>query len=380
MRSASAQVESPGSILSRDPGYLEGDGVPGMVSVVVPTHNRAGIVGAAIESVLAQTHQNVEVIVVDDGSTDDTRSVVERYGPRVRYLYQPNGGVSSARNFGFANARGEFIALLDSDDEFLPWKLEAQVRLLQAHPDVGMVWTDMTAVSPDGRVLEQRHLRTFYDAHALARIEQVLEGTGALEGIWAEAPADVATAPTSKGDLFSSMLLGNLVHTSTVVLRRDRLRAVGGFDTSLRHSGEDYEFHLRTCSHGVVAFIDAPSLLYRVGAADQLTAPAYNIYIARNNLTTVLRWLELGRGRIKLPKSRLERRLADSFRWVGEAELRRGDRRAARTHLWLSLRHAPRDTRTAMLLLFATLPGDALSTARTLKRALSRGRGFLLPA
>ncbi len=380
MQSASANIESPASSPAPDSGYLEGDGVPGMVSVVVPTHNRARIVGAAIESVLAQSYQNVEVIVVDDGSTDDTRSVVERYGPRVRYLYQTNGGVSSARNLGFANARGEFIALLDSDDEFLPWKLEAQVRLLQAHPDVGMVWTDMTAVSPDGRVLEQRHLRTFYDAHALARIEQVLEATRALEGIWAEAPADVATAPTYKGDLFSSMLLGNLVHTSTVVLRRDRLRVVGGFDTSLRHSGEDYEFHLRTCSHGVVAFIDAPTLLYRVGAGDQLTAPAYNIYIARNNLTTVLRWLELGRGRINLPKYRLQRRLADSFRWVGEAELRRGDRRAARTHLWTSLRHAPRDTRTAMLLVFAALPGDALSTARTFKRALSRGRGFLMPA
>jgi glycosyltransferase involved in cell wall biosynthesis len=368
MQSASAHIESPGSFLAPDSSYLEGDGVPGMVSVVVPTHNRARIVGAAIQSVLAQTYQNVEVIVVDDGSTDDTRSVVERYGPRVRYLYQPNSGVSSARNLGFANARGEFIALLDSDDEFLPWKLEAQVRLLQAHPDVGMVWTDMTAVNPDGHVVEQRHLRTFYGAHALARIERVLEGTRALQGIWAEAPNDVATAPTYKGDLFSSMLLGNLVHTSTVVLRRDRLRIVGGFDTSLAHSGEDYEFHLRTCSHGVVAFIDAPTLLYRVGAADQLTATAYNIYIARNNLTTVLRWLELGRERINLPNYRLQRRLADSFRWVGEAEMQRGDRRAARTYLWRSLRHAPRDTRTAMLLMFAALPLAALRTARAVKR------------
>ena len=372
MRSASAHIESPGAFLAPDPAYLDGDGVPGMVSIVVPTHDRARIVGAAIKSVLAQTYQNVEVIVVDDGSTDDTRSVVERCGPRVRYLYQPNSGVSSARNLGFANARGEFIALLDSDDEFFPWKLEAQVRLLQAHPDVGMVWTDMTAVSADGRVIEQRYLRTFYGAHALARIEQVLEGTGALEGIWVEAPADVATAPTYKGDLFSSMLLGNLVHTSTVVLRRDRLRMGGGFDTSLTHSGEDYEFHLRTCSHGAVAFIDAPSLLYRVGAADQLTAPAYNIYIARNNLTTVLRWLELGRGRINLPEYRLQRRLAVSFRWVGEAELERGDRRAARTHLMRSLRHAPRDTRTAMLLIFAALPPAALRTARAVKRGYRR--------
>lgn len=339
-----------------------------MVSVIVPTHNRAQIVGAAIQSVLAQTHQNVEVIVVDDGSTDDTRSAVEHYGSRVRYVYQPNGGVSSARNLGFANARGEFIALLDSDDEFLSWKLEAQVRFLKAHPDVGMVWTDMSAVGPDGVVLQERYLRTFYGAHALADIERVLDSTGALKTVWANAPTDVASAPTYKGDLFSSMLLGNLVHTSTVVIRRNRLRVAGGFDTGLKHSGEDYEFHLRTCSHGPVAFVDTPSLLYRVGAADQLTAPRYAIHIARNNLTTVLRWLELGRGRINLSQGQLQQRLADSFRWVGEAELERGDRRAARAYLVRSLRHAPRDLRTAKALVFAVLPAVVRRGARTAKR------------
>ncbi len=368
MKPANAHSEPPGSLVARDPSYLAGDGVPGMVSVVIPTHNRARIIGAAIASVLRGSHQKLEVVVVDDGSTDDTRSVVERYGPRVRYLYQPNAGVSAARNLGFANARGEFIALLDSDDAFLPWKLEAQVRLLKTNPEVGMVWTDMTAITPDGSIVEERHLRTFYDAHAIACIEQVLEGPRALEKIWPDAPSDVAATPTYKGDLFSSMLLGNLVHTSTVLLRRDRLRMVGGFDTGLIHSGEDYEFHLRTCSYGPVAFIDAPSLLYRVGAADQLTAPRYAIYIARNNLTTVLRWFELGHGRISLPKHRIRQRLADSFRWVGEAELERGDRRAARRYLWRSVLHAPRDTRAAIRLVFAALPPAALHTARAVKR------------
>ena len=368
MKSANAHSSPPGSLLAGDPAYLAGDGVPGMVSVVIPTHNRARIIGAAIASVLRGSHQNLEVVVVDDGSTDDTRSVVEQYGPRVRYVCQQNAGVSAARNFGFAHARGEFIALLDSDDAFLPWKLEAQVRVLRANPEVGMVWTDMSAVTPEGRVIEERHLRTFYDAHAIARIEQVLEGPRQLETIWADAPSDIAATPTYKGNLFSSMLLGNLVHTSTVMLRRERLRMVGGFDTSLMHSGEDYEFHLRTCSYGPVAFIDAPSLLYRVGAEDQLTAPRYAIYIARNNLTTVLRWLDLGRGRITLPKHLIQQRLADAYRWVGEAELERGDRRAARKYLWRSVLYAPRDTRAAIKLVFAALPPAALQTARAMKR------------
>jgi glycosyltransferase involved in cell wall biosynthesis len=380
MKSVSTQIDTGQPAPRGEAHYLEGDGVPGLVSVVIPTHNRAHIVGAAIESVLAQTHEDVEVIVVDDGSTDDTRSAVERYGPRVRYVYQPNGGVSSARNRGFANVRGEFVALLDSDDAFVPWKLEAQVRFLQANSDVGMVWTDMTAVTPDGRVVEERYLRTFYDAHALAGIEQVLTGTGAVESTWADAPAAVAGAPTYKGDLFSSMLLGNLVHTSTVVIRRNRLRLVGGFDPTLRPSGEDYEFHLRTCSHGPVAFIDAPSLLYRIGAEDQLTAPRYGIHIARNNLTTVLRWLELGRERITLSKGQLRQRLADSYRWVGEAELERGERRAAVANLWRSLRYAPRDLRTAKPFVFAFLPPGVRRGARAAKRRYRAAMGSLTDA
>jgi GT2 family glycosyltransferase len=172
------------------------------------------------------------------------------------------------------------------------------------------------------------------------------------------------------------MLLGNLVHTSTVVVRRDRLRQVGGFDTSLVHSGEDYEFHLRTCSHGPVAFIDTPSLLYRIGAADQLTAPALGIYRARNNLTTVLRWFALGGDRVLLSKQTVRFRLAQAYGWVGEAELEYGDRRRARQHLWKSLRYELLHNRAALLLLFAVLPAAALPAARRVKHAVQRaGRG-----
>jgi glycosyltransferase involved in cell wall biosynthesis len=363
----------PAAVASALPGadYLPGPGIPGMVSVIIPTYNRAGIVQASIESVLQQTYPNVEVVVVDDGSSDDTRRVVESYGEPVRYVYQQNAGVSAARNTGFARARGEFVALLDSDDQFLPWKLEAQVRVLREHPEAGMVWTDMTAVNEHGGVLEEKYLRTFYDAHALARIEEVFDHAGPLGRVWSDAPA-AATAPVYTGDIFSQMLLGNLVHTSTVVVRRDRLRSVGGFDTTLVHSGEDYEFHLRTCSHGPVAFIDAPSLLYRIGAADQLTAPHLGIYRSRNNLTTVLRWLELGGDRIRLPERVLRARLAQAYGWVGEAELEYGDRALARENLWKSLRHQPLHNRAALLLLFAILPAAALPAARGLKHVVER--------
>ena len=95
-----------------------------LVSVVIPTYNRGDCIERTIDSALGQTHQNVEILVVDDGSTDDTRQRIERrYGldARVRYLHQQNQGVSAARNTGLQNVRGDFVALLDSDDVWMPW-------------------------------------------------------------------------------------------------------------------------------------------------------------------------------------------------------------------------------------------------------------------
>jgi len=105
-------------------------------SVVVPVYNRAGVLGAALRSVLDQTEQDFEIVVVDDGSSDDPKTVAEAFGdPRIRYIRQTNGGGGAARNTGIAEARGQFIAFLDSDDKFLPRHLSAMRRLLEGTSD-----------------------------------------------------------------------------------------------------------------------------------------------------------------------------------------------------------------------------------------------------
>src|SRR6187551_2399542 len=137
-----------------------------LVSVIVPTFNRAYCLNRAVDSVLAQTHANCEVLIVDDGSTDDTAERVQQwYGNRsnVRYLKQANAGVSAARNTGLRAATGDFIALLDSDDVWLRWKIEVQLACLAALPEAGMIWTDMEAVDPDGARLHERYLRIMYN-------------------------------------------------------------------------------------------------------------------------------------------------------------------------------------------------------------------------
>lgn len=103
------------------------------VSVIIPTYNRGEFIGKAIDSVLKQTYTNYEIIVVDDGSTDDTRKVVKSYGKKVRYIYQENKGPSAARNRGINAAKGEYVAFLDSDDQFLPHKLQIQMNFIKKH-------------------------------------------------------------------------------------------------------------------------------------------------------------------------------------------------------------------------------------------------------
>jgi ribosomal protein S7 len=126
------------------------------VSVIVPTYNRADLIPYTINSVLSQTMSDWELIVVDDGSTDDTAAVVKRYqDDRVRYIRQENAGVSAARNRGVAHATGEYLCFLDSDDELMPQKLAQQTAYLDAHPSIGLVASGHLLIDREGQPLAQ---------------------------------------------------------------------------------------------------------------------------------------------------------------------------------------------------------------------------------
>lgn len=129
------------------------------VSVIIPTFNRASFIGDAIRSVLSQTYSDIELIVIDDGSSDNTPDVVSTFSdPRLRYIRQANMGRSNARNHALSLAKGRYIAFLDSDDLFLPDKLERQVAYLQSHPGTGMVYTSAHCIDHKGSLLEHKYL------------------------------------------------------------------------------------------------------------------------------------------------------------------------------------------------------------------------------
>lgn len=347
---------------------------PGLVSVIVPSYNRAHTLEVALRSALSQTYGNIEVIVVDDGSTDGTRSLVESLPSRVTYLYQENAGVSAARNRAMSAARGEYIAFLDSDDCWYPWKIEAQLAALRRCPGAGIVWTDMAAVDAGGHSVSRRYLRTMYGAYGRCDLDGMLAQIATLGAVADGVPGEWSGAPVRTGDLSEAILLGNLLHTSTVLFRREYLVRTGGFDCTYRHAGEDYEFYVRLTQVAPVVFVDAPTILYRVGAADQLTNPAMLLEVASNNLRTLRRWSERVRDCRTIPPKVMRKRIADSFAWVGYAELDVGHNVAAASALVRSITTDPRlDERTA-LLLACGLPAVARHGLMAMRRWLRRAR------
>jgi len=191
------------------------------ISVVIPTYNYAGYLPAAIESVLSQERLPDEIIVVDDGSTDNTREVVAPYEPRVRYFYQKNAGLSAARNTGTRLASGDWVAYLDSDDLWKPGKLRDQEKAVNEVPGAVLAYTGVVFLNPDG---------------------SISDGGPAVppERVW---PA---------------LRARNMITASSSMARREAVLEAGGFNEALR-SCEDWDMWVRLKPWG--AFVAAPERL-----------------------------------------------------------------------------------------------------------------------
>lgn len=327
-----------------------------LVSVIVPTFNRAYCLARTLDSALKQTHSNLEIIVIDDGSTDQTQDLIRSsYArePRVKYIHQENAGVSAARNRGLATIQGDYVAFLDSDDVWKPWKLQAQLACMKFLPSIGMVWSDFETLDARGNVSSQKHIRTKYQAYRWFTNEQLFTESFPLNRFAPELE-DAAGGTLYTGDIYSQMIMGSLVHTSTVLMRRDRFEKVKKFDENLRFSGEDYDFHLRTCREGPVGFLNLAAMQYQQDMPDSLGR--YRYMTAYNFLTTVAGAIERDRKRIKLPKKMIHHVLAEGNSWVGEELFEQGDHRDARSYLLKSLSHRIGQPRIAMLLGLSLMP------------------------
>lgn len=205
------------------------------VSVIIPSYNRGWIIKEAIDSVLAQDYRAFELIVVDDGSTDNTSEILDSYKDDIKVLFQDNNGVSAARNRGVAASLGRFVAFLDSDDLWLPQKLSTQVAFFNKTPDALICQTEEFWIRNGIRVNpKKRHKKP-------------------------------------SGMIFEPSLALCLVSPSAVMIRRSLFDRVGGFDETLP-ACEDYDLWLRISCRFPIHLIETPLIIKRGGHDDQLSA------------------------------------------------------------------------------------------------------------
>ena len=341
------------------------------ISVIIPSYNREYCITKTIDSVLVQTYSNFEILVIDDGSTDNTKDLIlKRYSEerRVIYIYKDNGGVSSARNLGINKATGEFVCFLDSDDTWYPWKVDYQVKVMQEFPQVGMVWTDMEAINPEGKRINPAYLTTMYSNYDRFTRDQIFQEVVPIKKVVGELPPLFIHRNIYVGDIYSKMIMGNLVHTSTVMIRNAILRKVKKFDEDLKYTGEDYDFHLRTCRECQVAYIDVSSVRYQLDLPDRLTRPELGYYMARNFLTTIERAIQQDRERIGLSTRSIVSLLADANAFVGGQAFETGQYNLANSYLKKSLFSGELEIRKYLLWFVTCFPEGMVRNLRTIIR------------
>jgi len=266
------------------------------VSVIIPTYNRETFIQKALESVFAQTYQDFEIIVMDDGSTDATRDIVSGLDKRVRYFYQENKGIAGARNAGIMKSGGEFVAFLDSDDYWMPDKLERQIRLFNEHPEYGMVASCCASVRLDGSFRKKNR-------------------------------------PGRSGWILRDLFTKNFIRTSSAVIRRESLDKTGLFDENLTEC-EEYDLWLRIAARYPVGFINESLAVY----VDNPAGVSTDSLAGRICRLTVLEKDYLKK---KIPRKIYNRRIAETCHYIGRHYLKRHNRKEGRAYLKKAQRFFP---------------------------------------
>lgn len=315
------------------------------VSVIIPTYNRARLVAECVQSVLHSGTPDIEVIVVDDGSTDDTSNGISELAPNVRYVRQTNAGPAAARNRGFAASLGRYVAFLDSDDRWLPGGAASLVAVLNRHPDVPLIFGD--ALEGNAQTGYRSFVRTFgYDG--FRAIPQIQLEPGAVQ--------------LDRRKLFRQELERNAVFLGSLMIRRDVFANLTpyGFDPSLCGAA-DWELFLRLAARHPYVFVNT-SVAEHVWHTQNMSADAEAMeqdFIAA--LQQLQASIELSAENRALVRSKLDRHLFEAgYRAYASGNLSLARTRFAECGTW----------KGAGYRLLSHLPPIAVTWARSTKRAL----------
>jgi glycosyltransferase involved in cell wall biosynthesis len=315
------------------------------VSITMPVLNGSRYIDRSLESIMAQTYQNFELIVVDDGSTDDTRQHIDRFASRadLRCIrHSRPAGITRSVNDGLRHSTRKYIAFLDHDDTWLPHFLETQVAYLDTHPDVGMVHADFQTIDADGNILED----------SVARCRQ-------------------RTRPS--GHVFPQLFMDSFVVGNSVLIRKEVFDRLGGFDESLRWG--DYHMWLRIARNYRIDYVPEVLTQYRQHAT-QSTRTVASTHPVEDSVAikSIHMILELyPEARVELGEQRVRRRLASLYFDMAYGSFQGEAMANARQHLRKAIGLWPTNRRYLMLYAATLVPARARAAAR-------RARGQMTPS
>ena len=279
---------------------------------------------------LTQTYKNYEIIVVDDGSTDNTKEALSQFGSKIRYFYQENAGPSKARNLGIINAKGEFIAFLDSDDLWLPEKLEKQVKAFENEKDLTLVFTESLS----------------FDTHGIKK-----KPFSKRERLM-------------KGDIVKNIFIYSNVGTSTVMVRKCVFEDIGFFEENI-NTAEDDNLWLRIALKFKIALIDEILAYFRI-REDSITQKAENLFTGINGHIDLIenKYTEL---RQRLGKLAIRKKKSENYFMQGYALFSKNEFRLARSYFVRSIVFLPRG-KNLLYFISSFLPKTLIDHIKNMKR------------
>ena len=248
-----------------------------LVTVIIPAYNCANCISYAIESVLNQTHKRYELIIVDDGSTDNTSEIVLKYKDKIKYVYQDNGGVSRARNTGIKISNGEYIGFLDADDVWDNNKLEIQLKAFGIQPDVGLIFSDFRQTI-NNKVLNDRHYEDTFNIfkeynYKICKLfdykSSIVLTDKEIMYYW--------------GNIYTYLFLGNFILPSSVLFKKTCLDKVGLLNEEYRVA-EETEYFLRFSKYFMIGYVNYPLLCYEIPKPDNLSGKKNTQNLIKNAL------------------------------------------------------------------------------------------------
>lgn len=323
------------------------------VSVIIPAYNCESFIGRAVQSVLDQDYRDLEIIVINDGSTDNTVQALAPIQDRICLLQQKNAGVAAARNAGLRIARGELVAFLDADDWWAPSRLSVQLAALKSFPETGMVFSDFAVADSTGANLMPRGIRWKYGSVRNADTtpwQKIFCNSVSVHWDGSEIYQHAAVA--YQGHIAQKLFCGNFINTSTVLLRREVIERFGEFDQTL-DTEEDYDYWLRVANEWPLAYVDAPLATFRKSPG-QLTRPDQIERIVQNALRVVQR--ASNQMAAVLDTEVTNSRFSRIYFSLGVIALRNGRSTDAQSFLKQSLHYRPWRPMTLALYILACLP------------------------